>query len=83
MFIKKAQTMYILPIRESPNLSFFLKLRNLKKFAMSPNTHSTPTLVLLMAVLYAACCAFNLGFAVVLVVDKRGLRIYTIDFHFD
>ena len=60
MFIKKAQTMYILPVGESPNLRcVFLKSRNLKKFAMSPNTNSTPTLALLMAVLYAACCGFN------------------------
>ena len=59
MFIKKAQTMHILPIGENPNLRFFLKSRNLKKFAMSPNTHSTPTLALLRAVLYAACCGFN------------------------
>ena len=46
--------MYILPIVENPNLRVFLKSRNLKKFAMSPNTHSAPTLALLMAVLYAA-----------------------------
>ena len=59
MFIKRAQTMYILAIGKSPNLRFFLKSRNFKKFAMSPNTHSTPTLALLMAVLYAACCGFN------------------------
>ena len=46
--------MYILPIVENPNLRVFLKSRNLRKFAMSPNTHSAPTLALLMAVLYAA-----------------------------
>ena len=54
MFIKKVRTMYILPIGENPNLRVFLKSRNFKKFAMSPNTHSAPTLALLMAVLYAA-----------------------------
>ena len=53
MFIKKGQSIYILAIGESPNLRGFLKSRNLKKFAMSPNTHSTPTLVLLVAVLQA------------------------------
>ena len=60
MFIKKAQTIYILPIGESPNLRFFfLKSRDLKKFAISPNNHSTPTLALLIAVLHADCCGFN------------------------
>ena len=46
--------MYILQIGGNPNLRLFLKSRNLKKFAMSRNTHSAPTLALLMAVLYAA-----------------------------
>ena len=50
-----------MPIDESLNSRFFLKSRSLKKFAMSSNTHLTPTLALLVAVLYVACCGFNWG----------------------
>ena len=59
MVTKKAQTLYILPIGEIPNLRIFLKSRSFKKFAMSPNTHSTPPLALLMVLLYVACRGFN------------------------
>ena len=73
---KSANYVYILPIGETAHLRLFLKSRNLKNFAMSPNTHSAPTLALLMAVLYRACCGFNWGllngFVIVVVVNKRG-----------
>ena len=79
--------MYVLPKGENPNLRLFLKSRNLKMFAMSPNTHSAPTLALLMTVLYAVSVdlikGYLMKFVVVVVVDRRGPRINTTDFQFD
>lgn len=61
--------MYFFPTEKSPNLRIFLKSRNLKKFYMQ--------------LVVDLIEGYEMGHVVVVVVHKRDLHIYTIDFQFD
>ena len=50
-FRKRAQTAYILPIGLSPIFKFFLKSKKAKYDVMSPKTHSTAVLTVLIEAL--------------------------------
>ena len=59
---RRAKALYIFPISERAIFLFFLKSTNAKYCRISPNTHSTETLTLLIALLHACCSAVKLLF---------------------
>lgn len=56
-FLNRAQMIYIFPTALSPTLRFLLKSKNEKYSKMSPKTHSTAVLTLLIDLLNSCCGA--------------------------